>query len=458
MPIKPDAPRNSEIVSTGPNSVPMMAKKSLPARPSSGSTVPDKLLPFGEASQPRRAQPQRPSLSGRTLSAEQVKQVSDLRSSMLGLYVGAPQTPALQDGLVVPGSKRPRSGTSSTGSEPISDGLKLIDAVQAPGDRGLTGPEQDAREIFSDWPKGAGAVTFKEEHVRRIVTDMGWDHHRVTNLLVWCTRQLPVSIDFERPEVERSLYNQLLASGNDDALRHMLFMMKVDPLTKKAMTSAMSRRKNPIAIPPVPSDAIKQWVPFYFARVDRPGKPDFVYIEQKRSDSPGQLPQGIRVFYGKAGTLDLVKLLQPMSVVQPSSPKPSVLDLDSRQPQPNGAGARPILYIDTNVGQMFIHPDFAGDFGFANIKATAQKGRRQSLTETALLYEPLRSQTSYAARTRVHNRFRELDGTIHCMTEIDLDVSHVEQLETWRRLMPSGFLAETLPITNDDGLRPGDLL
>jgi hypothetical protein len=44
------------------------------------------------------------------------------------------------------------------------------------------------------------------------------------------------------------------------------------------------------------------------------------------------------------------------------------------------------------------------------------------------------------------------------MTVIDLEPSHVEELETWRRMTPSGLPAETLPIINDDGLRPSDLL
>jgi hypothetical protein len=236
----------------------------------------------------------------------------------------------------------------------------------------------------------------------------------------------------------------------------MLFMMKADPLTKKAMTSAMSRRKNPVAMPTVPSDAIKPWVPYYFARVDRPEGPRFVYIEQKRPDSREQMPQCIRVFYGKARALNLVNLLQPMGAVQPPSPRPTVLDLEPREPHSHKNGALRLYYVDTDIGQMFIHPDFQGDFGFANINESERRARRVSLMETAHLYQSLRSQTFYEAPAL--NRFREMDGRRHKMTVIDLEPSHVEELETWRRMTPSGLPAETLPIINDDGLRPSDLL
>lgn len=369
------------------------------------------------------------------------------------------------------GLMRPRStaaGVAPRPSSPMGNGRAAGSTPGGLSDEGGNPSQavlQDVLSVFPLWPQSGGNITILREHIQQIIYGLNWSNERICMMLTYIIQQVAVDIEASDAVLEQ-MYTALLSTRNSKALKYMLFLTNAEPLTKKAMNSAMRRLAQNV---PLPNNRYQEdaWSPYYLARLDckdsmgvkqtaRDETPcTYIYIQQIPASRPGLAPAAIRMFYGTPKNMKPVKLTQRIEQINPAVPNLSsavALNLDA----PNmNLNRQTVFYIDSEVGQMFIDHHRMGDQGMLSRAAVTKTQADASLAEQGPLYQAKRHQSFFTGTTV--NRFRTPEGEKFNMTVIGFTGSYEEELMDWVHCAPINPWTNDMPL-QFDGMTIDDIL
>lgn len=298
----------------------------------------------------------------------------------------------------------------------------------------LPPPSEDLRYVFSQWPEGTGHVVLDQAAATRLVGSGRWTHSEVLRFLQWTFTQQPVELELT-PSGATKLYEELAHSGNEDALKYVLFIRTEEMLTEKAVRSALARSTGlPRGIHQVGSVGTRTpaWQPYMLCRVDASPAPcQLIYMEE---DINAKLPNSIPALRLSIGT---PRSIHSMRLLQPAEHYTRMIDF-------GGGMQKEVtrLYLDTDQGQMFVLRDELLEWGGLRNQARPERASRGGkLANTWMEYKAPRD--SFLNPPPPMNLFRNKAGQVLNMTII-AHTGFEDELNSWRVRPATGFNNGTL--------------